>query len=210
MRMLARENGLRQGEEEAMAESMLVSRPGEDEEGLDAVQVKALFAALRAVPGSMGSLREAYDRVKDRLTPSGRAAYQRELQRLLQKVAAVPEDLADLLDGDYGIVVRGDDGSESLGMVHCREGSVFLDLRLEDLSAFCEGFAVDVAGAVDADYLRLGSGEAARARLTGVLRLSGGFLCLEALATGTCRSDDGDRAFRRVLIGTGEARAAAA
>ncbi len=93
---------------------------------LDANEVKALFAQLRSSPHALASIRRTFDKLLDRLTPSGLAAYQRELSKLLQSVAELPQNLGELLDGEYGLVIRGEDGTETLATLCCANGSLTL------------------------------------------------------------------------------------
>ena len=172
-------------------------------DGLDAVEVKALFEALRAMPGSLSSLRETYDRVKDRLTDSGRAAYQRELQRLLNG----QQTPSELLDGEYALVIRSDDDTDSLAALHCHAGRITVDLRLADPMLALAGLVVDAGGRIEAWLLRVQEGEELSASITGKLELRDGFLFLEATIDGRVDSEgSGRREFKRLLTGTGDGR----
>ncbi|MBI5544075.1 MAG: hypothetical protein HY901_09320 [Deltaproteobacteria bacterium] len=93
---------------------------------LDANEVKALFWALRNEQGGLARLLRTFESLKDRLTPSGQAAYQRELSKLLQSPSAVPQELGELLDGEYGLVIRGE--VEMIGTVRCYQGKLWVVL----------------------------------------------------------------------------------
>jgi hypothetical protein len=153
---------------------------------LDANEVKALFTALRAQPGTLATLKHTFEGLKDRLTPSGRAAYQREMSKLLQVATELPQSVPELLDGEYGLVVRGD--SEMLATVRSRDGVYTL------LLPFDPGLTltVDVDGTIE--------GEAPKAK--GELRVVDGYLFLELELTWV----SGDKAIRRCLSGIGDVR----
>jgi hypothetical protein len=129
---------------------------------LDANEVKALFAALRAKPGTLATLKQTFERLKDRLTPSGRAAYQRELSKLLQVATDLPQSVPELLDGEYGLVIRGD--AEALGTVCCQDGTYKLVIPFDPAITL----TVDVDGTI----------ESQNPAAKGELRVTDGYLFL--------------------------------
>lgn len=173
----------------------------DDDKALDAAEVKALIAALRANPET-ANLREAYERVKDRLTPAGRAAYRRELSKLALKRPAIPRRLDDLRDGEYGLAVRGDDCSETRASLRCVDDHRALDLPLCDPDV---RFVAEVRrdGAVEQMLVPDIGGEL---HLQGEVSTREGYLFLDARVSGVVAG----RRVRVVLTGIGDVRASRA
>jgi hypothetical protein len=170
----------------------------DDDAALDAAEVKALIAALRATPEAPERLRETFQRVKDRLTPAGREVYRRELTRLQRRAPTIPRRIEDLPEGEYGIAVRGDDCSESFASLRCFDGRIALELALAEDGAPAL-LEVTARGAIDA-RIPSASGELV---VQGELATRDGYLLLDARVSGV-------RGGRRVLSGTGDVRASRA
>lgn len=153
---------------------------------LDANEVKALFAALRSKPGTLATLKQTFERLKDRLTPSGRAAYQRELSKLLQVATELPQSVPELLDGEYGLVIRGD--AEALATLCVAEGTYKIVIPFDPTVTL----TVDVDGTI----------ESKEPATKGELRVTDGYLFLNL----EMAWEAGGKRIYRSLTGIGDVR----
>lgn len=134
---------------------------------MDANEVKAFFATLREQPRSLTNLKLTFEYLKDRLTPSGRVAFEKELSKLLQTDTVLPQSVPELLDGEYGLVIHGD--YEGLATLHCDAGKYWITLP----------FAPAVVFDVDVD----GTFECKNPKAMGKLDVKDGYLMLELQVT---------------------------
>jgi hypothetical protein len=166
------------------------------ETALDAAEVQALFAAVGDSPRAQEDLRQAYARVKNRLTPAGREVFESELERLSELKPTVPHHLCELGEGDWAVELLAEEGLPRRAVLRCRAEGRSLQLALPELGE--RQLAVDELGRIRAEVIAQGS----RVELHGALAVADGYLRLELYADGALAG----RKLRARLVGFGDAR----